>query len=129
MPVQSSRSVPSALVDCSNPADYCARTMTWRDVGGSLATQSFDNDSVVMAPKNSGYVQNLPSAHIAVTRLLSVPQSQFDRGAHLYPQPESCTGKLFRTLPDVPTPEQSVPTRGVLADFFELEFELVKFIE
>jgi hypothetical protein len=39
MPVQSYRSVPTALVDCSDPADSCAKTMTWRDVGNSLATQ------------------------------------------------------------------------------------------
>jgi hypothetical protein len=51
MPVQSYWSVPSALVDCSDPADSCAKTMTWRDVGDSLATQNFDADSVVIAPK------------------------------------------------------------------------------
>ncbi len=39
MPVQSYRSVPTALVDCSDPADSCAKAMTWHDVGDSLATQ------------------------------------------------------------------------------------------
>ena len=51
MPVQSFASPLNALVDCSNPADSCAKTMTWRDVGDSLATQNFDADSVVIAPK------------------------------------------------------------------------------
>jgi hypothetical protein len=51
MPVQSSRNVPTALVDCSDPADSCANTMTWRDDGDYLATQSFDDDSVMIAPK------------------------------------------------------------------------------
>ena len=51
MPVQSSGSVPTTLVDCSDPADSCAETMTWPDVGDSLATQNFDADSVVIAPK------------------------------------------------------------------------------
>ena len=51
MPVQSYWSVPTALVDCSDPADSCAKTMTWRDVGHSPATKSFDDDSVVIAPK------------------------------------------------------------------------------
>jgi hypothetical protein len=51
MPVQSYRSVPTALVDCRDPADSCAKTTTWRDVGDSLATQNFDADSVVIAPK------------------------------------------------------------------------------
>ncbi len=49
--VQSYRSVPTALVDCSDAADSCAKTMTWRDVGDSLATQNFDAHSVVIAPK------------------------------------------------------------------------------
>ncbi len=49
--VQCYRSVPTALVDCSNPADLCAKTITWRDVGDSLATPNFDADSVVIARK------------------------------------------------------------------------------
>ena len=36
---------------CSDPAHPCAKIMTWRDVGDSLATQNFDADSVVIAPK------------------------------------------------------------------------------
>jgi hypothetical protein len=51
MPVQSSRCLSTALVDCSDPAGSWAKTMTWRDVGDSLATQNFDADSVVFAPK------------------------------------------------------------------------------
>jgi hypothetical protein len=63
MPVQSYRSVPTTLVDCSNPADLCAKTMTWRDVGDSLATQNFDADSVVIAPKtpDSSKISQVPT--------------------------------------------------------------------
>jgi hypothetical protein len=51
IPVQSSRSASTTSVDCSDPADSCAKTMTWRDVRESLVTQNFDADSVVIAPK------------------------------------------------------------------------------
>jgi hypothetical protein len=66
MPVQSSGIVSTALVDCSNPADSCAKTKTRRDVGDSRTTQNFDADSVVIAQKNSRFVQNLQSVHTTV---------------------------------------------------------------
>jgi hypothetical protein len=51
MTAQSFASPPSTLVACSDPADSCAKTMTWPDVEDSPMPQNFDADLITIAPK------------------------------------------------------------------------------